>query len=219
MVDPTVSSAKRRVLELLKRLGPTDAAELANRLDLTDAAVRQHLAALAALGLVGTVSVPAKAAPRGRGRPASAWSLTPPAEQLFPDRHAELTVSLIQATRRALGQAGLDQVVATRSADQLREYREQLPSPASPLGERVEALAARRSAEGYMAEVRPDGPDGYILVEHHCPICEAARSCQGICAGELEVFGAYLGPEVTIERVSHLMADDDRCAYRIQPRR
>jgi predicted ArsR family transcriptional regulator len=55
----------------------------------------------------------------------------------------------------------------------------------------------------------------WILAENHCPICAAARNCQGFCRSELSVFRAVLGPEVTVERVEHILAGARRCAYRI----
>ena len=67
-----------------------------------------------------------------------------------------------------------------------------------------------------MAEARADG-DGYVLVEHHCPVCTAASACPGLCRSELEVFRAVLGPDVEIEREQHLLSGDQRCAYRIRP--
>jgi len=210
MTEP-VTVAKRRVLEILKRLGATPASAIARHLDLTDVAVRQHLAALEGQGL----GEPTRTPPTGRGRPSAAWSLTELADQLFPDRHAELTVGLISATRRALGPKGLDKVVAARGAEQLRGYRRALPPKSASLKKRVEALAAQRSAEGYMAEVRRE-KGGFLLVEHHCPICDAARTCQGLCASELEVFRMYLGSGVKIERVEHLLSEGERCAYRIE---
>jgi len=152
MPTTPLTPAKRRVLDLLKRLGAVRASELARRLGLTDVAVRQHLAALEHRGLVEQTPTP----PEGRGRPSSAWSLTETAHGLFPDRHGDLTVSLIQATRRALGQQGLDRVIAQRGREQLRDYRTLLPGPSATLKKRVEALARQRSAEGYMPEVRKE---------------------------------------------------------------
>ena len=218
MSEP-VTAAKRRVLETLKRLGPTPAVALARRLGLTDVAVRQHLGALEGQGLVEQAAAPRGDAPRGRGRPSAVWALADLAQQLFPDRHADLTVNLISATRRALGPKGLEKVVAERGVEQLRGYRKTLPPKSAPLAKRVEALAAQRSAEGYMAEVRREGKGGFLLVEHHCPICDAARTCQGLCASELKVFRRYLGPDVRIERVEHLLSGGERCAYRIEPAR
>ena len=81
---------------------------------------------------------------------------------------------------------------------------------------RLEALARIRSEEGYMAEVRrePDS-DAWLLLEHHCPICAAARVCSGLCRGELSLFQRVLGAGVRVERVSHMLAGADRCAYRV----
>jgi predicted ArsR family transcriptional regulator len=126
--------------------------------------------------------------------------------------------------RGTLGESGIDSVVDARTQAQLAAYREVLPDPvASTIGERVEALAQLRTVEGYMAEAVPlpggddDGDDAYLLVEHHCPICSAAETCQNLCRGELELFQAALGDDVHVERSQHIMAGDQRCAYRVTP--
>src|ERR1017187_9076154 len=207
-----LSDAKRRVLERLKRVDSATARELAVGLGLTEAAVRQHLDALEEHGLVERRGQNAT----GRGRPPSAWSLTPVAAELFPDRHGDLTVELIGAIRDAVGEAGLDQVIDAREVRQLRAYREVVPQDAAvSLRRRVSALAKQRSVEGYMAEARPDGDD-MLLIEHHCPVCSAASACAGLCRGELALFRSVLGPDVMVERTQHLLAGDARCVYRIQ---
>src|SRR2546422_644329 len=81
--------------------------------------------------------------------------------------------------------------------------------------QQLERLAATRSAEGYMATVRKAG-DGWLLVENHCPICAAARACQGFCRSELELFREVLGEGVEIERVEHVLAGGRRCAYSVR---
>ncbi len=206
-----LSEAKRRMLDHLKHQGPTTAGAIAKVLGLTTVAVRQHLQVLEAQELVQQRTQP----PRGRGRPSVHWSLTRASDGLFPDRHAELTVGLIEAAREAFGEAGLDRLIQIRSGNQLREYQRLVPSD-RPLAERLQRLADQRTAEGYMAEVVPDGPDAYLLVEHHCPICAAARKCLGLCATELSVFRDTLGEDIEVERVRHLLAEDDRCAYRVR---
>ncbi|MGH9247525.1 MAG: helix-turn-helix transcriptional regulator [Acidimicrobiales bacterium] len=212
-----VSGAKRRLLERLKRVDAATAAELASDFGLTPTAVRQHLEDLARAGLVAAET----AEPVGRGRPAQHWKLTPLAASLFPDHHADLTVSLLEAIRETLGDEGIDAVVDARTRTQLAAYRAVLPDPSSAsVGERVRALAHVRTVEGYMAEAAPQGDEeSYLLVEHHCPICEAAESCQGLCRGELELFRTVLGDDVTVDRTQHLMAGDLRCAYRVAPKR
>jgi predicted ArsR family transcriptional regulator len=82
------------------------------------------------------------------------------------------------------------------------------------LGEKVARLAEARTREGYMAESREEG-EGYLLVENHCPICVAAKECQGFCRAELQTFREVLGPGVAVERTEHIVNGDRRCAYRI----
>jgi predicted ArsR family transcriptional regulator len=209
-----LSDAKRRIVERLKRVESATAPELAAGFGLTDTAVRQHLEALEALGLVER----AASEPAGRGRPPVAWRLTGLASSLFPDRHGDLTVELIGSIRTALGEEGLTKVIDTRAKGQEAAYRRALPEAGYPLAERMRRLAEVRSAEGYLAESRPDGDGSVLLVEHHCPIAEAARACTGLCQSELELFQRVLGDDVVVERTQHLMAGDMRCAYRVRAR-
>ena len=210
---PPLSDAKRRIVDRLKRVESATVPELAAGFDLTDTAVRQHLETLEENGLVERAPSPP---PVGRGRPPVRWQLTAIAAELFPDRHADLTVELIGSIRAALGEEGLERVLEARGQAQLAAYRKALPDPAvSSVPVRVRRLAEVRSAEGYLAEVKSDEDGSLVLVEHHCPVCDAASACQGLCRTELELFQAALGDDVTVERVQHLLSGDQRCAYRI----
>jgi predicted ArsR family transcriptional regulator len=213
VTDVRITPARQRVLEILKLSEPATAGALASELGLTEAAVRQHLAALEAEGLVGADVVAAD----GPGRPAAYWSLTEHGRRQFPDRHGELTVQLVDAIRDALGESGLTRVIDARTAEQLRTYRERLGGAGRSLRARVDALADERSDEGYMAEVVEPGDGSLLLVEHHCPICDAAKSCLGFCNAELRLFGDALGPDVAVERIEHLLSEGRRCTYRITP--
>ena len=113
------------------------------------------------------------------GRPRRRWSLTEKAQGRFPDSHPELTVQLIRSIERSLGPAALDRVIAAREDEQRRAYRRGAGRRRDSLGQRVERLAAARSAEGYMAAVSEEpGGRGLLLVENHCPICAAARAAR-----------------------------------------
>jgi predicted ArsR family transcriptional regulator len=200
------------VVERLKRSGHSTACQLAGELGITESAVRQHLDALAAMGLVEGRTLP----PNGRGRPATTWNLTDLARGLFPDRHADLTVELLDAVSTELGPDALDAVISAREKLQLARYRAVIPEKGT-VAQRAEALARARSAEGYMAEVTGKG-DRVELVEHHCPICEAASTCRNFCRSELAIFEQVLGPDVRVERTRHLLSGDERCAYTIEAR-
>jgi len=206
-----VPTGRAAVLALAKREGPIAADALAARLRLTSTAVRQHLQALADEGLVAETE---GARTPARGRPARLWRATEAADARFADAHAGLTADLIRQMRRAFGEPGLDTLLALRTADQAALYRAEI-DPAAPLAERLRALAAIREREGYMAELRDDPEGGFLLLEHHCPICAAAKLCSGLCREELTLFGRVLGDDVTVERVSHILAGAGRCAYRV----
>jgi predicted ArsR family transcriptional regulator len=205
-----LGTSKRKIVDRLKRADAT-VAELAHALDMTEAGARQHLDALAEHGLV----VSSTRASEGRGRPPTVWTLTDLAQDLFPDRHDDLTVDLIAAVRTALGDKGLQQVIDARTDAQRQAYARAVPKKGS-LRARAEALARVRTEEGYLAEVvnDPDGR-GVLLVEHHCPICTAATACAGFCSSELDLFREVMGRGVKVERTQHLLSGDRRCAYRM----
>lgn len=205
-----LSDGKRRIIEQLKRVDGATAPALAEHFGLTDTAVRQHLEALELAGLVDRIAT----APAGRGRPPVTWRLTALAGELFPDRHSDLTVEVLNAVRQRLGDDALDAVLATRGAHQVATYKALVGPASEGLPVRVRRLADQRTAEGYLADVRPDG-DALVLVEHHCPIAGAARSCGNLCASELDTFRTVLGRDARVERTQHLLNGDARCAYRI----
>jgi predicted ArsR family transcriptional regulator len=198
------------LLELLKREGPQDADRLARRLGISAMGARQHLYALQ-----GEKLVTHERQPRPVGRPAKLWRLTPAADHLFHDGHADLTVSLLQALGQAFGSQGMERLLAVRARQQVEAYRRQLSARAS-LRERLAALAQARTDEGYMAEVLPQEDGSYLLVENHCPICTAARACTGLCGAELQVFQEVLGSSVEVNRTEHILAGSRRCAYHVQ---
>jgi predicted ArsR family transcriptional regulator len=201
---------RRAILKLLKLEGSMDALALASRLNVTAMAVRQHLYALQEEELVTY-----QEESRSMGRPAKLWQLTPAADSLFPERYAELTLSLLNSVKEAFGEEGLDRLLEIRTRQQILEYREKIPS-AGPVEQRLEALAAKRTEEGYMAEIQCDEDGSFLLIENHCPICAAAVTCTGLCRQELEVFQSVLGSNAVIERTEHIVTGERRCVYRVR---
>jgi len=199
---------RRRILEILKQDGPTDSVTLAGQLSLTGMAVRQHLYDLQKNRLVCY-----QEERRPLGRPAKLWRLTPAADRFFPNAHADLVLSLVDAARSSLGSKGLGRIIAARARQQISQYRQRIPARL-PLPQRLKRLAHIRTEEGYMAEVktRPDG--SFLLIENHCPICTAATACTGLCDAELDVFRSTL-PGTEVRRIEHIVAGSRRCVYQI----
>jgi predicted ArsR family transcriptional regulator len=206
---PASTRTRRAILELLKWDGPQDARALAARLQVSPMAVRQHLYALAKRKLVTS-----QEDPRPLGRPAKLWQLTAAANEVFPNAHADLTLSLIESVRETFGETGTSRLIAARSKQQIEAYRAKVPRT-GPLRKRLEALAKLRTQEGYMAELQEAANGALLLIENHCPICAAAAACTLLCAGELNVFREVLGRKVRIERTDHILTGARRCAYRV----
>jgi predicted ArsR family transcriptional regulator len=212
MNDSPLGPAQRRIVDHLKRVGACTTGDLADALDVTTQAVRPPLAELESKGLVAANPVSTGV----RGRPPLGWALTPIAIDLFPDRHRDLTVELLDAMKSALGEDALEKVLLERDRSQLAAVEADMPDGAD-IATRVEVLAAARTRQGYMAEVVNEG-DSMLLIEHHCPVCEAATTCQGLCANEIELFRTVVGPGAEVERTQHLLSGGDRCVYRIRIR-
>lgn len=201
-----------RILYLLKTRGAQTAAGLASMLDITPVGARQHLDRLLDQHLVGYEDRRAAV-----GRPKRYWRLTEHGHARFPDTHGHLTVELIGSIRSVFGEAGLDRIIALREAETLSHYQATI-APIDDLQSKVGKLAEIRDREGYMAQWRREPDGSYFLVENHCPICAAARTCQGFCRSELAIFQSALGDDVIVSRVEHLLDGGRRCAYRITAR-
>lgn len=206
-----MQTTREIILTELKRVGACRADDLAEKLELTPMAIRQHLYQLRDEGAVECC-----AKPQGRGRPAKMWELTAKADVYFPDAHRDLSLDLIESMRDLFGPEGLERLVEHRTAKQKIRYEASLKGKAD-LKSRLTALAEERANEGYMAEtLEKDG--ALFLLENHCPICEAAKACSGLCGKELALFKDLLAEDAEVERTEHLLSGAKRCAYKITPR-
>jgi len=210
----TDTSATDRILYQLKTKGPETADHLARRLGVTAMAVRQHLYRLKKEGLAEYSEERRKV-----GRPVHVWRLTAAAAARFPDSHGELTLEMIGAVRAAFGESGLDRLLQERTRQQIKNYTERMRGAGASILARVQALAAIRREQGYMAECARQRDGSILLAENHCPICAATKICQGLCRDELTLFRAVLGNKARVERTDHILAGARRCAYVITPAR
>jgi len=203
------SDTSNRVLYTLKSRGPLGTGTLAPALGITEVGVRQHLAKLHGEGLVAFDDQAGEV-----GRPKRIWRLTAKGHARFPDTHADLTVSLIEGIRSVFGEAGLDRLIEARQEALVAAYRQAL-EPYPDLGDRVSVLARLRTVEGYMAQFEMQKDGSFLLIENHCPICAAAKTCQGFCRSELELLRAAFGADMSVTRQEHLLSEGRRCVYRI----
>ena len=201
---------RKAILDILKQEGPQDSKMLAERLEVTAMAVRQHLYAMQDEKLLTYQEVP-----RPKGRPAKMWELTPAANKFFPDGNSELLVNMIDLIGDLYGEDGLSRLIESRSQNQLEQYRERL-KPTDSLAQKLQTIADIRTDEGYMAEIQPQGNGSYLLIENHCPICAAAQTCRKFCTAEQLLFQRLLGPEATVQRSEYILDGDRRCVYEVR---
>lgn len=210
-MEDSNGNSQDKILYQIKRLGPQSVKSLAEILDVTTMGVRQHLAQLETAGLIE--SLPEE--PQPRGRPLKPWKLTQKGHDRFPDAHAQITADLILSVRELFGDSAMDKIIEKRTAETFAQYRTCLDKQDTVSG-KVSALARLRTKEGYMAEVIED-KDEFLFLEHHCPICIAAKTCQGFCQSELTIFQMLFEKIASVTREDHLLNGARRCSYRIIP--
>lgn len=202
-----VSPSQRRVLETLKRRGEATADELADDLQTTPSAVRQHLAALRSADLVATRPL------RGHpGRPPDAYRCTALSDPLFATEQ-DLAVEILDDLHDE--DPGLvERIFDRRRRRMVDATREGLAD--KPIGERVAALADHFDAQGYLADFDETGDGAFRIHLHNCPIWNVADRYQHACNAELG-FIADLLPDTQVTRIEHKSERCSTCAYQIAP--
>ena len=201
---------QQTLLQRLKTRGPQSVKILSKQLDITTMGVRQHLSELAVRGLVTTTAE----IHQTRGRPAHYWQLTDAGHRQFPDSHAEACVTLITHVRDRFGEEALQEIVRGNQDADLYRYQKVLRQTDGDLASQLSKLAELRSEEGFMAEVRLI-PNGWLLIQNHCPIYSAAQSSQHYCHSELRLLTTLLAGRATVERTDYLLDGARRCAYKV----
>src|SRR5690606_29073250 len=210
---PTVSPGRRGVLDVLKREGAPTAEAVAERLGISVAGVRQHLAALVEEDLVM-----AREAPRGageRGRPRLVYELTARTEPLFPKAYDELANELLRHVA-AEGDGLVGRVFERRRDARIEAARARL-APLGPLADRVTELARILDEDGYLAEAQALDDGRFLIVEHNCAILVVAQGHPDACRSEIDFLQAVL-PDATVERITHIVAGAHQCGYQVTPR-
>lgn len=203
-----LTSSFDRFLKLLKTKGPQTSAAIAAELGITGEGARFQLLKLLDEGLVET-----ETASKGKGRPYQLWRLTSKGNHYFPDMHADFSAQLLTTITEVLGQDAMSTLILAREKSTIEKYSQQI-SILPDLRLKIATLCELRNMEGYLAEWVQD-EEGFILIENHCPINSAAKSCDGICQSELNVIKTVLGETVNVTRTHHILAGERRCAYRI----
>jgi len=202
---------RERVVRSILVDGPSTAAALAQRLDLTPAAVRRHLDHLLAEGALEARD-PRPTATRGRGRPAKVFAITEAGRDHFDQQYDDLAVQALRYLAETGGDEAVLEFARRRVAFIGRDYA--AVTAADPGLTPAEALARVLSSEGYAASVRSlpllDGlAAGEQLCQQHCPVSHVAHEFPQLCEAETEAIGRVLGRHV--QRLATIAHGDGVC--------
>ena len=199
--QPTRERVARSILDN----GPSTAAALAERLDLTPAAVRRHLDQMLEEGAV-EAREPRTQAGRGRGRPAKTFALTEAGRDRFDQQYDDLAVQALRFLRETGGDDAVREF-ATRRAAFIADRFEGVRAEHPELGPAA-ILARIFTDEGYAASVR-DLPVGEQLCQQHCPVSHVAHEFPQLCEAETTAISVVLGRHV--QRLATIAHGDGVC--------
>ncbi|GAB7006009.1 transcriptional regulator [Nocardioides sp. AN3] len=202
---------RERVARSILVNGPSTAAGLAERLELTPAAVRRHLDQLVEEGAVEPRE-PRPGAHRGRGRPAKLFALTEHGRERFDQQYDDLAVSALRFVAETAGEAGVREFARRRAAFIKKGFES--VSAADPTLSPAQALARVFSDEGYAASVKElpvvnGHAMGEQLCQQHCPVSHVAHEFPELCEAETAAISGVLGTHV--QRLATIAHGDGVC--------
>lgn len=199
---PTRDRVARTILEN----GPSTAADLAGRLDLTPAAVRRHLDHLVGEGIVESRDQKVYGT-RGRGRPAKVFALTEAGRDSFDQQYDDLAVLAMRFLAETQGEEAVVEFARRRVEFVERDYAS--ITAADPGLTPAEALARVFTQNGYAASVRDLPVVGEQLCQQHCPVSHVAHEFPQLCEAETEAIASVLGTHV--QRLATIAHGDGVC--------
>jgi predicted ArsR family transcriptional regulator len=202
MGQPTRERVARSILEQ----GPSTAAALAARLDLTPAAVRRHLDHLVAEAAVEAREA-RPAGTRGRGRPAKVFAITDTGRDRFDQQYDDLALQALRFLAETGGEDAVRAFADRRMAFIEERFADVLTD--DPALSPAEALAQVFTDEGYVAGVRELPLVGEQLCQQHCPVSHVAHEFPQLCEAETAAISRVLGRHV--QRLATIAHGDGVC--------
>ena len=193
--------------------GPQTAAALADRLGLSAAAIRRHLDALVADGMLVECES-RRPLRRGRGRPARTYALTDAGRADFPHAYDDLATTALRYLRDSGGEAAVLAFAEHRAATLEQALAPLVATDTS--AQRPEALAVALSAHGYAATTESaavPGATGVQICQHHCPVAHVAAEFPQLCEAETRAFERVLGTYV--QRLATIAHGDGVCTTHV----
>jgi predicted ArsR family transcriptional regulator len=170
---PNNDATRARLLALLRE-GTWTVDDLATRLELTDNAVRFHLATLEAAGTVRKEGVLRK---QGAGKPADLYTLTADAEESFSRAYAPVLAATVAELRETMTSVQLVAFLKRVGKRLAMAFR----GKPGTLSSRVASASELLNALGGVTTVEKSGST-YHIIGRACPLSRAVESDACVCA-------------------------------------
>jgi predicted ArsR family transcriptional regulator len=211
----TERDTRARVARLILEHGPVTASTLGERVGLTPAAIRRHLDALLAEGMIEVRKARVPQTRRGRGRPAKWFAITDAGRSAFVHAYDDLAAGALRFLAEKAGEHAVAEFARRQIADLERRYLPVVRD--APPHQRVRTLAEALSGDGYAAAAAkaPQPGGGEQLCQHHCPVAHVAAEFPQLCEAETEAFSRLLGTPV--QRLATIAHGDGICTTHVSP--
>ena len=203
-----LSPTKRLLLLGIKLRGASTIETLAHDGFLSPGAARQHLQALASMGLVTHTDVRG-----GPGRPKHVFELTATGQWLFPHRYAEFGEALLAALEEE-GDSAYERIVSRAAFLQLEQEWKKLGG--LDFASRCAEVPRVLEECGYLPDVTHEPGGELTLRLQHCPLMSLASRHPLVCEAECRWISQAFAPG-TVQRIAQMRDGQGPCAYRITP--
>ncbi|HEX2909906.1 MAG TPA: ArsR family transcriptional regulator [Chloroflexia bacterium] len=176
-------TTRGQIVSLLRRASRT-VEELAQGLELTDNAVRLHLATLERDGLVEQLG-----ARKGAGKPAYVYSLTSQAEEAFPKAYDVVLHLLLVVLSERLENVELAEILRTTG----QRLASTQVAPAGDKRTRLELAVKLLNQMGGLAELMEDTEGDFTIQSAGCPLSRAVTAYPQTCQLVEALLSAYTG--------------------------
>ena len=202
--SPRAKGSRGRLLALLRE-GSWTVDDLADRLGLTDNAVRFHLEALEQAGTIEKNGVRRL----GVGQPAVLYALSAAGEEAFSKAYAPVLIATLVELRERMNPRelmGFLKRIGRRLAAEVGPVKGSLAARASHASSLLNAL-------GGVTEVEKKS-DGYVIVGRACPLARAVEADHCVCAAVTSLVAEVVGADVT---ESCDRSGRPKCRFEIKP--
>jgi predicted ArsR family transcriptional regulator len=215
MVQRRTVSTRDEVIRLLADHGPASVSEIAERVGVSEGAIRRHMDIMLAEGLLE-----ARLERQGRGRPGLLYSLSIEGEErTAAANYARLLERLYPALERMpleevsglSGSALVERLFEAVAEDVANEYAAHVTGTELP--ERVGQVAEALHSEGILTQVVDEGT-AFRLVNVGCPYRSTASETHACCEADRRAIELLL--DVPVQQVARVVDGASMCEYVVQ---